>query len=260
VAGDVGQAQSGGSRIIGRILPAAVRLWLRSQVEQVEQLSIDLIGRDRQILRGYLPSVAVAAQNAIYKGICVGQVQLSAEDIRVNIGQVVRGKPLKLMNGFPVMGEVAMSDADLNHSLQSALLQDGLNDFWRSLLQMPAFAEDVRRRYGAIAAEPKMTIHQPQIALSHDSLSLSFFPSVASTISETPIVLGTGLSMVDGQFLQLNHPRWLTSIEMLANEQEGDPISALNNFRWNLGKDTQLSRLSIEPSQLICCGQITVMP
>ncbi len=38
-----GSKSSSGSRIIGRLLPAAVRLWLRSQVEQVEQLSIDLV-------------------------------------------------------------------------------------------------------------------------------------------------------------------------------------------------------------------------
>jgi len=260
VADDKTQGKEGGSRIIGRILPAAVQLWLRSQVEQVEQLSIDLRGCDRQIIRGYLPGVAVAAQNAVYKGICVGRVQLSAEDIRINIGQVVRGKSLKLMNGFPVTGEVMLSSTDLSNSLQSVLLQDGLNNFWRSLLQMPMFAEDVQRRYGAIAAEPEMTMHQPQISLGHESLALSFYPSVAATISETVAILGTGLSVVEGQFLQLNNPRWLTTAEMLLDEQAGEPILSLQNFRWNLGKDTQLSGLSIEPNEVICGGQVTVVP
>ena len=111
-----------GSRIIGRILPAAVRLWLRSQVEQVEHLSVVLEGRDRDIISGYLPGVSVSAMRTIYRGIHIGELRLSAQDIRINVGQVVRGKPLRLMQIFPVIGEVALSAADLNASLGSALL------------------------------------------------------------------------------------------------------------------------------------------
>ena len=152
-AGDPGSQSSGGdetnktsgkgSRLIGRILPAAVRFWLRSQVEQVDSLSLALEGRDRQLLSGYLPGVSVSAEQAIYQGIHIGQLQLSAQDIRINVGQVVRGKPLRLLKVFPVLGEVALTSDDLNASLSSELLAGGLRDFWQSLLQIPALAEEV---------------------------------------------------------------------------------------------------------------------
>jgi len=41
-------------RIIGRVLPGAVKLWLRTQVEQIDSLVIDLSGRDRQLLNRFL--------------------------------------------------------------------------------------------------------------------------------------------------------------------------------------------------------------
>lgn len=249
-----------GSRIIGRILPAAVQLWLRSQVERVGQLSVDLAGRDRQIIKGHLPGVSVTAQDAVYQGICVGQVQMSAEDIRVNIGQVIRGKPLKLLNAFPVSGEVTLGSQDLSDSVTSPLLQEGLNNFWRSLLALPSFVEEVENRYGKMAVHVEMTLHQPQIRLGTDRLALSFYPSPPLEVAETPVVLGAGLAIVEGHFLQLKNPCWLSSLEAIDQAEAGVPVQSLQNFRTDLGHDTQLSQLSLQPTQLHCCGQVMVLP
>jgi hypothetical protein len=43
------------SEIISKVLPTAVRLFLRTQVEQIEDLEIQLQGHDRQILRRLHP-------------------------------------------------------------------------------------------------------------------------------------------------------------------------------------------------------------
>ena len=71
-------------RVVGRILPAAVRLWLKSQADQIEALSIDLSGRDRDLLSGYIPGVVLDAEKTIYRGIHIGNLHLSAKDIRIN--------------------------------------------------------------------------------------------------------------------------------------------------------------------------------
>ncbi len=48
-------------QIIGRVLPGAVRLWLQTQVDRVESLVVELEGRDRQLISGYIPGVVVSA-------------------------------------------------------------------------------------------------------------------------------------------------------------------------------------------------------
>lgn len=249
-----------GSRIIGRVLPAAVRLWLRSQVEQVEDLSLDLGGRDREIISGYLPSVSIAATQAIYQGIHIGRLQLSAQDIRINIGQVLRGKQLRLMKAFPVLGEVSLSADDLNASLTSPLLSQGLNDFWRSLIQNSELAQLIETRYGQIPLQPDVILRSPKIRLGNQCLGLSFYPRAQGQTAEQKVILGTGLSIFAGNQLQLNTPRWLEHLDDLSDPSEGQSIDALQGFQWNLGSDTQLSQLALQTGQLVCNGQIMVNP
>ncbi|MEL7316102.1 MAG: DUF2993 domain-containing protein [Cyanobacteria bacterium J06559_3] len=252
--------KEGGSRIIGRILPAAVRLWLRSQVENVEALSLTLEGRDRQILSGYLPGVLVSAEQAIYQGIYINRLKLSAKDIRINIGQVIRGKPLRLLQVFPVFGEVALTGDDLNASLASPLLRSGLKDFWRLLVQDSAFSQSVEERYGMMALHPEMVMREAQIRLGDRTLALSFYPQVEGQMADVPIVLATGLSVISGNVLQLESPRWLETLDALIERAQNDPIELLQGFQWDLGKDTQLTQLALTPENLLCDGQIMVNP
>lgn len=259
------RCDSKGSRIIGRILPPAVGLWLRSQAEKIGSLSLDLAGRDREIISGYLPRVTVSAQQVIYKGIHIGQLHLSAQDIRINIGQVIRGKPLRLMKGFPVLGSVILTVEDLNASLASPLLASGLRDFWRSLVQQPLVAQSVCDRYGALPCHPKMTLHNPELRLGQQRIALSFYPQVLAANEklqtlQNPIILDTALSVVSGSQLKILSPRWLEHLEDMDDAAKGEPIEALQGYRWDLGKDTQLSQLSLESQQLLCNGQITVNP
>jgi hypothetical protein len=267
IAEQEGSARRGGSRLIGRILPAAVRLWLRSQVEQVESLSIGLDGRDREILSGAIPAVSVAATHAVYEGIHIGELQLSAQDIRINIGQVVRGKPLRLLKAFPVVGAVALSAEDVNASVSSALLVGGLRDFWRSLLQQPGMAQAVRDRYGPLALQPTVHLKNASIQLGDQSLGLSFYPEAGGEVAQQPIILGTHLTLIAANCLQLTAARWLDSLADLTKGEQGDGgafqenrIEALEGFQWDLGRDTQLGELVVQPERLLCKGQIFVNP
>jgi len=258
--GEPQEKKAGGSRIIGRLLPAAVRLWLRSQVEQVEQLSIELAGRDRQILSGYLPGVSVSAAQAMYKGIHITQVQLSAEDIRINIGQVVRGKPLRLLKSFPVQGSTLLSADDLNASLGSPMLAEGLNSFWRLLIHYPEISEVIRVQYGSLPLQAEVTLSRPKVRLCDGCLGLSFYPATPMKTAEQPVILGTALSVVSGHILQLNSARWLNHLDELTQDAAGIPVEALEGFQWDLGKETELSELALQASQLLCSGKIMVMP
>lgn len=249
-----------GGRILGRILPVAVRLWLRSQVEQVEQLSLALEGRDRDILSGNVPGVAVSAQKAIYKGIHIGKLQLSAQDICINIGQVIRGKPLRLLKAFPIRGEVVLSANDLNASLASPLLAAGLSEFWRSLAQTPSLDKAIESHYGRLPLRSDVELRYPQIRLGDQRLGLSFYPYAQAQMAEQPIILGTSIAIISGNRLQLESPRWLESLEDLDDLAKGVPIDPLQHFQWDFGQGTQLTALAVEPEKLLCSGQLTVSP
>lgn len=249
-----------GSRIIGKLLPAAVRLWLRSQVEQVGALSIELAGRDRQIISGYIPGVSITADGVVYRGLHVGQVVLSAEDIRINIGQVLRGKPLKLLKSFPVSGRVTLSDEALAASLSSALLTNGLSDFWRSLLKHPGVRRDVEARYGQLPLCDDVVLSCPDIQMGDGCLGLSFYPALQDETGTQPVVFGADIAVESGHFLTLTQPRWLAALSELEDSAAGVAVDSLDNFCWDLGRDTHLSELVLMRSQLLCKGQVMVIP
>ena len=257
-------SRKGGSRLIGKILPPAVRFWLRSQVEQVDNLEVVLAGRDRQILKGYIPGVKVVAQEVIYKGLYVSEVNLSAGGIRINTGQVVRGKPLRLLQSFPVLGRVVLSAGDVERSVRSPLLRTGLLEFWRSLVCLPAVSQAVEAHYGPLPLQPDVVLFDLEIQIAESCLGLSFYPVVRDFQSDTRVVLATQLSIADRQYLQLHNPMWLSSLEQLegyaAGSMVGQPIQPLEGFRWNLGRETSLTALEISPVQLICEGQVAVQP
>lgn len=247
-------------QIIGRVLPGAVRLWLLTQMERVDSLVIDLEGRDRQLISGYIPGVSILAEGAVYKGLQLSQVRLTAENIQINLGQVVRGKPLRLIKRFPVQGQVILSNADVAASMSSPLLAVGLADFWRSLIQLPAFFQAVEQRYGVRSLQLDTELRQVQVELGDGCLALSFYPYSQGQTSEQPIILGAQLSVISGHYLQLASPHWLDNMAMLSDITQGQPIAALSDFRWNLGEDTQLSQLDLQSTQLACEGQVMVKP
>ncbi|AXY68039.2 DUF2993 domain-containing protein [Thermosynechococcus sichuanensis E542] len=133
MAETVGAASERG--LIPRVLQPALHWWLSAQLEQATGLEIQIQGGDRQILRGYLPHVRVAAARASYRGIQLRQAAVQAEQIQINLGQVLRGKPLKLLAPVPVRGELVLSQEDLNASLGAPLLQSGLRELLKLLDQ-----------------------------------------------------------------------------------------------------------------------------
>ncbi len=80
-------------------MPPAVRLFLRTQVEQIEDLEMQLQGHDRQILRGYIPGVFLAVGKAIYQGLHLGKAQLRGE-IVASLSPIIGDN--KLINYLPV--------------------------------------------------------------------------------------------------------------------------------------------------------------
>lgn len=238
------------SHLISRILSPAIQFWLRSQVEQVKTLHFEIQGGDRQILGGQIAGAIVTAEGAVYQGLHLTQVDLRATGIRVNLGQVLRGKPLRLLAIVPVVGTLRLSEADLNASLQAPLLAAAVREWLMTLLQsekLSILPEDL--------APEAIAFEQLQISLGEQRLIL--MAEVLGTAGRSlPLTLGFGLQVVEGHLLQVISPQWFPQ----RNARRGLPLPEMEGFQIDLGADVNLETLTLSPGALTCQGRINVIP
>ncbi|MGB8701568.1 MAG: DUF2993 domain-containing protein, partial [Thermosynechococcaceae cyanobacterium] len=139
--------------LISRVLEPALQLWLRSQVESIDTLAVHLESGDRQLLSGYIPQVRLTAQNAVYQGLHLGHVKLCGQNLRINLGQVLKGKPLQLLDPVPVDLEVRLQSTDVQASLASGLLQEAILAVLQTLV-----GEQIAVLFGTEPQEQALTL------------------------------------------------------------------------------------------------------
>ncbi|MBF2028674.1 MAG: DUF2993 domain-containing protein [Oscillatoriales cyanobacterium C42_A2020_001] len=232
------------SRLISRVLAPAVQLWVRSQLEYVENLQIEVEAGDRQLLSGAMSQVSAAASKAVYRGLHFSQISVAGEQIRTNLPQMLRGKAFRLLTAFPVSGEVTLSEADLNASLQAPLLANVVTEFLLTLL--PQDGEDV-----ATSKLTQPTLRDVRVQLGEGELT---FTAILVTPSlESPIAIRTGISIKNGNLLKLEGFQHQPSISDLTAVSK-------TSFTFPLGSDVYLETLKIQAGFLYCKGRVTVTP
>ena len=223
-------------RIITKVLTSAIKLWLRSQLNQVSHLEVQIEASDRQLLSGYIPGVSISASNAVYQGLRVTQIELEAEKIQLNVAAILKGQPLQLSAIVPVVGKLIITVQDLNNSLSSPLLLTAINDGL-----IPLLAE-YSLNYPFITWE--------KITLDNQVLILHGIP-----ISETEgafFNIHLGLELLNGQELQLTQVQVKTNQEVLLERN--------SPYMINLGTDVDIEKISLLPEQLTCYGRININP
>jgi hypothetical protein len=232
------------SQIISTVLSPALRLWLRSQVEQVEALQFNIVGSDRQILTGHIPRVSIAANHAVYQGLHLSNIQLEGSDIRVNLGQVIKGKPLRLLEPVPVVGELRLLESDLQASLQAPLLSTALTELVSTFLQ----SDGTKNPADGLKARQ---ISWETIDIDDGQLTLCGTLTNA-TLETTPVWICAGLELATPQVLQL----YPLQIQFSADR----PPLKLDGFQIDLGSDVDIQELTLTRGQLMCRGRLSVIP
>ncbi|MGE5658169.1 MAG: DUF2993 domain-containing protein [Actinomycetota bacterium] len=228
-----------GSRIISTVLSPAVQLWLRAQVQQVEALAVKIEGSDRQLLQGIIPQVSLTAHSAVYQGLHLSDIALTATNIRVNLGQVIKGKPLRLLAPIPVVGEVRLNQADLNQSLHAPLLATALSEFLLPLLP------------NLSASQQQIQLQNPQIKIDACQLTLTA-AILPSNGKQLPFFLKTGLRLASSHELLFEEPDVQISQESTRTK--------LESFKLDLGPEVKLQELTLIPGEIVCRGGIQVNP
>jgi len=237
-----------GSRLLGQLLPPALRLWVQTQLESIGHFELHIDGSDQQILSGHIPGVMVLARRARYQGLCLSQAQLQAEQIRINLGQILRGKPLRLQQPFPVVGQIVMDEADLNVSLAAPLLQRALQDFLQQLGQTQPPSSDLTVALSRVLAAERL---RAAGAIAPQQLSLSLQPEDATAGVE--LIIQTDLTIQHGRQLVLRQPRGLV-------DGQAYPLTDLDQFSLDLGPEVDLHTLRLDAGCLVLEGSITVIP
>ncbi|MGD1853138.1 MAG: DUF2993 domain-containing protein [Leptolyngbyaceae cyanobacterium] len=237
---------SKGSRLISRVLPMAVKFWLQTQLDEIGDLKFEIQASDRQVLSGRVPGISLLAQQACYQGVRISHVDVHASDIEINIGQVLRGKSLRLKHTFPIEGQVVIAGSDLSASSTESILAEGLLDFWQTLLANPAVAAEVSHHYGSAALQAP---YQSGLEIRETELVLHLMRQGQANIS-----LKSAVQVEQGHILQLTTACWcLPAGEQVKSE-------TLSGFCWNLGEQTEVRSLTIENDRLTCECKIMVQP
>jgi hypothetical protein len=226
---------------IDRLLSGAVRLWLQSQVSAIEDLTLKIIGKNKQIIQGYIPQIFISANNTIYQGIEISKLEIVGNNIKFNLPQVVKRKPLQLLEPVKIEIEVFLKEIDLQKSLSSSLLAIGLTDLWSRFL-MPDLA----------SLDPKNLLYQwNYLSLSESRL---FFSGNAKKLEydDLPIAIDTRIELKNSHTLLLSPIKIITLTELSITETE--------NLTLDLGKQVSIAQLEITEEHLLVRGTITVFP
>ncbi|MEB3279423.1 MAG: DUF2993 domain-containing protein [Lyngbya sp.] len=243
----IASTQTISQELVSKVLSGAVKMWLRSQVEQVDVLDIDISGSNRSLLTGHISQVTVGASSAVYQGLHLSQVYLSASGIHINIGQILKGKPLQLLKPFPIHCQVCLLTHDFNTSLQSPLLTNAIVEFLVSLIQsqntqnpLLSFPSDINRWKNL------------QIAFSAPH-QLTLTAEILSTSGELiPFAFHTELYLDSPQDLLFTS----SCLQFPQQQQHWD----FDRITINLGTDVYIQQLNITPEQLQIKGEIRVNP
>ena len=224
-----------GSRLISRVLPIAIKFWLQTQLDEIGELTFEIQATDRQVLSGHIPGIALSAQQAVYQGVRITDVDVHASDIKINIGQVLRGKSLRLKQPFPIEGQVAFDVDALEASSTESILAEGLLDFWQTLLAKENVATEVATHYGADIA----ALHDPQLSQYQSRLQTLGQDLILHLVrdGQSEICLKGQITVGRGHILQLTTAQC-----------------------WNLGEQTDLHSLQVQDAQLTCQCKIMVQP
>lgn len=223
-------------RLITNVLTTAVKLWLRTQVSHVEQLQVEIVGGDRQIISGRIPSVSIVAQKAVYQGLHLSFVNLIAKNICINISSVLKGQQLKLVEKIPVFGELSQEEVDLSASLSSKLLSTALNDVLVKLL--PEYSANSKS-----TSWQKITIKDGSVVI---------FAIIDQENNPQPLDICMGLKLLSPQELKIAPISVTSNTKTLFESDEGEYI--------DLGSDVSIQELEIIPGKIICRGTINVNP
>ena len=229
-------------KLITKLLSTAVKLYLRSQVSQAEDLQVKISGRNRQIIQGYIPRVFLSCKKGIYRGLHLKKIEVNGSEIAINLSEVLKNKPLKLLEPVIVEIKLGLDANDLLNSLGSDLLQSGLTDLWQIISQA--------ERQSLTKADSQLItlVEWNKIALDREKLSFSGIYQEKGKVNQLFVLAGASLSN--------SHTLRLSPLQI--SNDSGTINEIIDKLEIDLGQDVAFEDLTVTSKQILCSGKITV--
>jgi LmeA-like phospholipid-binding len=244
--------------IISSLLAPACAAWLRTQVSEVASLDVQIAAKDRQVLSGTIPNVAIVATQAVYRGISLQKINLLADQITVNLSQVMRGKPLRLLQPIAIEIEATISNADLLSSLTAPLLSEAVQQLIAQATALPV--EDWSLVWHSVK------IHSGNLTLHGD---------LQRNDIVLPINICAGITLLEGHIIYL--APLVVDCELLIDKSitfdgtyqtSAQPYpdtclagrKAIESYSIDLGNEVNLRELVLGSGELYCAGQVQIRP
>lgn len=231
------------SEIISRFLTPALKFWVRSQLKDIETLNIEIHAEDGKILRGKIETVFLQAEKANYQGIHINHARVKTEEIAVNLGGILRGKPLKLLHPILAEAELKLQKNDLQKSLKSKLLTQGLIDLLALLLEN----KSLKNPHQILE---KYDFNWQDISLFKDKFILTGIRDNKKGEKKT-IIITAGLSLKNDHTLLFNP----LEIQGLFSSE----IMTIDSFEVDLGREVAMASLRLNEQELSCQGKIKIV-
>lgn len=235
-------------RLVTSLLRRAVKLFVRSQLSSVQHLEVELEGSDRQLMAGSLPSVVLFGQKAVYQGLHLSEIRVEGQYIEVNLGQVLRGKSLRLLHDVFVFAALTLDEADLNASLDSPLLDDLL---WQLVQSLAAYLPQVP----ALSQVTRSDIQSAQVRFLNQDLNLRLAFSNAALSGHT-LDAQAHISLEDAHCLALRN----VQVDFGTASEPALASALIPEVQIPLGMDVEIQSLAIAQTALRCQGKIRVRP
>ena len=229
------------SKIITKILTPALKLWLNSQVEKLETLNLSVEGSDYQFLSGYIPEIILDSHQLVYKGLSLEEIKLKARNIRINVGQMLRGQSLKLLKDIKISGEVAISNESLKASISSTMLQDSIKYLLNILLEHKEFTKFSRRI-------SNMTFQLKEINIDCSNITIQVVSLYEEVIESITIKLRPDITSTQTLSLKEVEIRGLSGLDTCLDRE----------ILLDLGPDFCINQLSLNYGKLSCQCELKI--
>lgn len=224
--------------VLNKLIASAVRLGLKSQLDDVAELRIQLLGKNRQTIKGYIPEVLVNTDKAVYQQLHFTTVEVRGTNIKINLTQIKQKKPLQLLEPIVVELKASISAQDAKNSMDSPLLQAGLTDIATQILAGREQSDRATKDY-----------YWRHIYFKNSSFYFS--GEIKQLRDSIPIEIETKIELENSHTLSLL-PLAITTLEPLKIDNK--PVT------FDFGKETAIAFLDLNSERLALEGTITVYP
>ncbi len=226
------------AQIASALLSPVLSGLIRSSVDNVDNLQVQVQGSDQDILSGTIPAADVAGTNIQYEGFQISQLQLSGQNIRLNANELMQGSPLRLLEPLRIQVVMQLTEADLNQTLKAPLIQEQLAS---AKVTLPAGGESI-----------PFLIREPSVELLPDQVEIQA-TLITPDNQAVPFTMRTGLQSQNQNQLVLVDPVWVSGEQSL-------PIPGLDQLAIQLDQDVEVEQLQILDNQIVYAGILTIRP